>query len=148
MLPAQQGAGHVVRWGLVAATALFAFLASLTLLVRESGPEVARQTLRLLQDIRSNAEAMYRVGDGRQTDVLRAQVEIARMVEDTVRMTTMRTGMAARLNALLDRPADAPVGSLGPTPAPRVFLLISSAGRPCARRTRGRGGAPRRRRAS
>lgn len=71
--------------------------------------DVSRQTLRLLQDIRAIAEAMYRVGDGRQTDVLRAQVEIARMVEDTVRMTTMRMGMAARLNALLDRPATAPV---------------------------------------
>ena len=73
--------------------------------------EVSRQTLRLLQDTRAIAEAMYRVGDGRQTDVLRAQVEIARMVEDTVRMTTMRIGMAARLNALLNRAADAPVAS-------------------------------------
>jgi len=45
MLPAQHGAGHLLRWGLVAAAALFGFLASLTLLVRESGPEVARQTL-------------------------------------------------------------------------------------------------------
>ena len=71
---------------------------------------VARETLRLLQDIRRTAEAMYRVGEGRQADVLRAQVEIARMVEDTVRMTTMRTGMTARLNALLDRQADARVG--------------------------------------
>jgi outer membrane protein TolC len=73
--------------------------------------DVARQTLRLLQDILRTAESMYRVGEGRQTDVLRAQVEIARMTEDTVRMTTMRTGMAAQLNALLNRAADAPVGS-------------------------------------
>lgn len=101
--------------------------------------EVARQTLRLLHDIRSNAEAMYRVGDGRQTDVLRAQVEIARMIEDTVRMTTMRTGVAARLNALLNRPADAPAGSpalprfpdsLAPLDA---FLAQSQSGRPMVR---------------
>jgi outer membrane protein TolC len=64
---------------------------------------VARETLRLLQDVRAVAEAMYRVGEGRQTDVLRAQVEIAGMTEDTIRMHTMRIGMAARLNALLDR---------------------------------------------
>ena len=70
---------------------------------------VARETLRLLQDVRATAEAMYRVGEGRQTDVLRAQVEIARMTEDTIRMRTMRTGMVARLNALLDRSAAAPV---------------------------------------
>lgn len=72
---------------------------------------VARQTLRVLQDIRAVAEAMYRVGEGRQADVLRAQVEIARMIEDTIRMTTMRTGMAARINALLNRPADLSVAS-------------------------------------
>ncbi len=74
---------------------------------------VDRETLRLLQDIRQVAEAMYRVGEGRQSDVLRASVEIARMAEDTVRMATMRTGMAAKLNAVLDRPATSAV----PTPA-------------------------------
>jgi cobalt-zinc-cadmium efflux system outer membrane protein len=72
---------------------------------------VVRETLRLLQDIRRTTEAMYRVGEGLQADVLRAQVAIARMVEDTIRMTAMRTGMAARLNALLDAPLDASVGS-------------------------------------
>jgi len=72
---------------------------------------VARETLRLLQDIYAIAAAMYRVGEGRQTDVLRAQVEIARMIEDTVRMTTMRAGMAGRLNAVLNQPAETPVAS-------------------------------------
>ena len=76
----------------------------------DQGLSVARETLRILRDIRQIAEAMYRVGEGRQTDVLRSQVEIARMVEDTTRMTTMRTGAAARLNALLNRAADASVG--------------------------------------
>jgi outer membrane protein TolC len=50
---------------------------------------------------------MYRVGESRQADVLRAQVEIARMVQDTIRMTTMRSAMAARLNAIIDLPAQA-----------------------------------------
>ena len=68
--------------------------------------EVARETLRLLQDIGRTAESMYRVGEGRQTDVLRANVEIARMAEDTVRMLAMRQTMIARLNSLLDRAAD------------------------------------------
>ena len=72
---------------------------------------VARETLRLLQDVLRTAESMYRVGEGRQADVLRAQVEIARMVEDTLRMTTMRAGMSARLNVLLDKPVDTPVAS-------------------------------------
>lgn len=73
---------------------------------------VSRQTLRLLQDIRATAEAMYRVGEGRQADVLRAQVEIGRMIADTVRMTTMRNGMAGRLNSLFNRSPTAVVASL------------------------------------
>lgn len=62
--------------------------------------EVARATLRIVQDTRRIAEAMYRVGDGRQADVLRAQVEIARMTEDTLRMLAMRESTLGRLAAL------------------------------------------------
>ena len=72
--------------------------------------DVARETLRLLQDVERTAQSMYRVGDGRQADVLRAQVELARMAEDTLRMQAMRATMAARLNALLDRGAEPWVG--------------------------------------
>lgn len=68
--------------------------------------EVARGTIRLLQDIARTAESMYRVGEGRQADVLRAQVEIARMTADTLRMAAMRGTMLARLNALRNRAAD------------------------------------------
>lgn len=68
--------------------------------------EVARETLRLLQDISRTAESMYRVGEGRQADVLRANVEIAKMAEDTLRMQAMRRTMVARLNALLNRGAE------------------------------------------
>ena len=73
--------------------------------------DVARETLRILQDIESTAETVYRVGEGRQTDVLRAQVEIAKMAEDTVRMHAMRETMVAKINALLDRDASVVVGS-------------------------------------
>ena len=68
--------------------------------------DAARETIRLLHDVERTAQAMYRVGDGRQADVLRAQVEIARMTEDTLRMRAMRATMVARLNALLDRAAE------------------------------------------
>ena len=95
--------------------------------------EVSRRTLRLLQDVLRIAEAMYRVGEGRQADVLRAQVEIARMVEDTVRMTTMRLGMAARLNALLDRAGEASVASpmlpTFPDSVPKLAMLVDEAER-------------------
>jgi outer membrane protein TolC len=64
-----------------------------------------RQTLRLLDDALRVAEAMYRVGEGRQADVLRAQVEITRMTQDTARMASMRTAIAARLAARVGRDA-------------------------------------------
>lgn len=90
---------------------------------------VSRHTLRLLQDVLRIAEAMYRVGEARQTDVLRAQVEIGRMVADTVRMTTMREAMAARLNALLDRGADVAVASPAlphfPDSVPALATLVA-----------------------
>ncbi len=72
---------------------------------------IAGETQLLLRNIASVAEAMYRVGDGQQADVLRAQVEIARMTEDIVRMGAMRSSAAARLNALLNRTMDAGVGA-------------------------------------
>ena len=72
---------------------------------------VAMETRRLLQDIAVIADRMYQVGEGRQADVLRANVELARMQEDIVRMQTMRTTMQARLNALLVLPAETPVGA-------------------------------------
>jgi outer membrane protein TolC len=72
---------------------------------------VAEETLRILRDLATTARAMYSVGEGRQPDVLRAQVEIARMTEDITRMRTERVSAAARLNALLAQGPTAPIGS-------------------------------------
>jgi outer membrane protein TolC len=71
---------------------------------------IMRESQRLLRDLARTTETMYAVGDARQTDVLRAQVELARMTEDLIRMEAMRAGAAARLNAVLNLPADTPVG--------------------------------------
>lgn len=73
--------------------------------------EVMRRTLRLLEDFERVARAMYGAGTGRQSDVLRANVEIARMEADIARMEAMREVAAARLNGLLDRPVETPVPS-------------------------------------
>ncbi|MEQ1690673.1 MAG: TolC family protein [Gemmatimonas sp.] len=73
--------------------------------------DAARETLRLLEDIARTAESMYRVGEGRQADVLRAQVALARMEEDTLRMHAMRQATEATINALLDRDATLGVGA-------------------------------------
>lgn len=98
--------------------------------------EVARATLRIVQDTRRIAEAMYRVGDGRQADVLRAQVEIARMTEDTLRMLAMRESTLGRLAALASPAAGplsgSPVLPEFPASIPPLDSLASAAerGRP------------------
>ncbi len=86
--------------------------------------EVNAATRTLLRDIATTARTMYSVGRGRQADVLRSSIEIDRMSEEVARMKAMREAAAARLNALLDRPADTDV----PTPAlPRFPETIPSA---------------------
>ncbi|MGZ8411287.1 MAG: TolC family protein [Gemmatirosa sp.] len=72
---------------------------------------IARATRRLLEDVAAVASAMYRVGDGRQADVLRARVEIARMDEEVVRMGAMLDGATARLAAAADTSPDAVAGA-------------------------------------
>jgi outer membrane protein TolC len=75
--------------------------------------DVMRETLGFLRDFEQVAKAMYSGGEGRQSDVLRAGVEGARMDADIKRMEAMRTSTAARLNGIFDRPAATPVPSPG-----------------------------------
>jgi outer membrane protein TolC len=86
-----------------------AAMAFYELFAAEQGIEIASGTRRLVQDVARIAQSMYEVGEGNQADVLRAQVEVARMTEEIERMDAMRSAAAAKLNALMDRPAVAPV---------------------------------------
>jgi outer membrane protein TolC len=72
---------------------------------------VAASSQSLLRNVAATAQSMYAVGEGRQADVLRAQVEVDRMSEEIVRMRAMRERLAARLNAILDQPPDSLVAT-------------------------------------
>lgn len=96
-----------VRWELRSRAAM----AFYDLYQTDHSLQVAGETRRLLRDLAKTAEAMYAVGEGRQPDVLRAQVELARMSEEITRMRTMRVSMAARLNALLGQGPEVNVAS-------------------------------------
>lgn len=74
--------------------------------------DVMQRTLGLLRNFREVSTTMYAVGSGIQQDVLRAQVEVARMSEEITRMGQERVAAAARLNALLGREATSPIGGL------------------------------------
>ncbi|MDE3217701.1 MAG: TolC family protein, partial [Gemmatimonadota bacterium] len=100
---------------------------------------VARRTIALLGDIEQTADALYRVGQASQPDVLRAQVELARMAEDTLRMVAMRSGTAAEFNAALDLSADSTPGTPvlpafpADVPAEDSLLALALAHRPSVR---------------
>lgn len=79
---------------------------------------VMTETLGLLQSFETVAQALYATGSGRQADVLRASVEVARLRAEITRLAASREGAAARLNAVLDRPADTPVPSPALSPLP------------------------------
>ncbi len=97
---------------------------------------VMRQTLALLESFQETATAMYGVGEAIQQDVLQAQVAVARMAADLVLMEEERLAGAARLNALLARDPDAPVGILelppigGPLPTVSELSGTALAARP------------------
>jgi outer membrane protein, heavy metal efflux system len=97
----------------------------------EAGIDIATGTRRLVQDVASIAQSMYEVGEGNQSDLLRAQVEIARMTEEIERMSAMRDAAAAKLNALMDRAPNSPVDAVAlprfPESVPSTDSLLSAA---------------------
>jgi len=68
--------------------------------------DAMRGSRRLLTGVLEASRTMYAQGRGRQADVLRAQVEIARMDEEIIRMRAMRDAMAARLGAIMQLGSD------------------------------------------
>ena len=97
----------------------------------ERQAEIAIETRRLLEDASAVALSMYRVGEGRQVDVLRSQVEIARMDEEVVRMRSMGDAALARLAAVADLPMDSvagpPVLPKLPDSLPALDSLVATA---------------------
>jgi outer membrane protein TolC len=112
-------AGAQEEWWRVRTEAATAFY-RLYALDRQIG--VMEETLALLRDFGTVAKAMYSAGTGRQADVLRADVEVARMAGEIQRMVALRQGAAARLNALVDRRGDHPVPTPQLDPLPLLDL--------------------------
>ena len=116
-----------VRWDVRARAAMQFY----DLYATESQLSIARETKRLVQDIAKISQSMYSVGEAKQADVLRAQVEIARMTEDITRMESMRASMASKLVATLDLPLTAMPQSARapalPDTLPSVEILAAEA---------------------
>ena len=68
----------------------------------------------LLQKLSQIAEEKYRVGKGLQQDVLRAQLEVSNVLQTLTMLGQRRLTLVAKLNSLLLRPPEAPLGALAP----------------------------------
>lgn len=72
----------------------------------------------LLEEFVEIAETRYSVGQGLQQDVLRAQVALSKMIDRELKLRQKREVLQARINALMDEPADARLGKpVSPGPA-------------------------------
>ncbi len=85
---------------------------------------IARKDKDLLEKLEKIAEARYQVGKGIQQDALRAQVETSKLLQRLTVLDQQEKTARARLNALLDRDPEAPLGEPAPlTPSKLVYSL-------------------------
>jgi cobalt-zinc-cadmium efflux system outer membrane protein len=71
---------------------------------------VVTKTKRLLEQFTKIAEVRYSVGKGIQQDVLKAQVEFSKLIEQETMLEQRKQVAEARLNSLLYREPESPVG--------------------------------------
>ena len=67
----------------------------------------------LLNQLAEIARARYEVGSGLQQDVLKAQVEVTLLEERFIMFRQRRESYAAKINQLMNRPPDTPLGRVG-----------------------------------
>ncbi len=68
--------------------------------------ETTEKNKALMEQFVRVAETKYATGSGLQQDVLRAQVEISKLEDDLIMWQQKRISVVAKLNALLNRPAN------------------------------------------
>jgi cobalt-zinc-cadmium efflux system outer membrane protein len=73
--------------------------------------EVVQRNKRILEDFAKIAETRYAVGEGIQQDVMKAHVEVSKMVDELIMLEQKKSALGAKLNALLNRPPETPVGT-------------------------------------
>lgn len=74
--------------------------------------EINRQNQDLVHQLQDIARKQYELGMGNQSDVLRAQTEYSSLQNARLVLVQSRQAMAAELNAMLTRPADATFESI------------------------------------
>jgi len=72
--------------------------------------EVTQRNKNILENFVKIAETRYAVGEGIQQDVLKAHVEVSRMLDELIMLEQKRRVLEAKLKALLNRPLETQVG--------------------------------------
>ncbi len=72
--------------------------------------EITEKNKMTLKDFVNVAEAKYAVGKGLQQDVLKAQVGLSRTIDELIRLEKERQSAEARLNVLMNRLPQSPLG--------------------------------------
>jgi outer membrane protein TolC len=83
--------------------------------------EVIQRNKEILEGFARIAETRYSVGEGIQQDVVKAHVEISKMVDELFMQNQKKRALEAKLNALLNRPPETAVKR----PAEVVFRRLS-----------------------
>ncbi|MEH6569801.1 MAG: TolC family protein [Halioglobus sp.] len=86
--------------------------------------ETIKQNQSLLRQFVEIAETKYEVGKGLQQDVLLAQLELSKLLDQEIRLNTMRDHRAIRLNVLMDVSPEIPV--LLPVMMPQPAMSIAA----------------------
>ena len=71
--------------------------------------EITQRNKRILEDFAKIAETRYALGEGIQQDVLKAHVEVSKMLDELIMLGQRKKALEAKLNALLNRPLETPV---------------------------------------
>jgi outer membrane protein TolC len=72
--------------------------------------EVTQRNKNILENFVKIAETRYAVGEGIQQDVLKAHLEVSKMVDELIMLEQKKRALGAKLNALLNRPPETQVG--------------------------------------
>jgi outer membrane protein, heavy metal efflux system len=111
------------RWQaqrLALARRIIAAYYDLALAVR--GDQINTQLMELVRQLLQSSESRYASGMGLQQDVLQAQVELSRLVDEQNDLADRRRAQNRKLNALLNRPGFQAVAPVVRMPPPSMHL--------------------------
>ena len=73
--------------------------------------EITGKNQQLLKEFTEIAETKYKVGKGLQQDVLKAQVELSKMIDRLIQLKQKREVKQAQINTTLNQPVNLPLGT-------------------------------------